>query len=150
VPIPETAVGTCSPPVTVTVDRGRLRLFAKATGQTDPRYVDVDAARAQGHPDLLVPPTFLFGLELEQPDPFGWLRELGVELSAVLHGSQSFRYHAPVHAGDTLTVRSVVTGVSTKKGGALELVDRRSTVTRDDEAVATLEQTVVVRHRVAA
>lgn len=149
-PVPLSAVGSSSPPVTATVERGRLRLFAKATGCTDPVYVDVDAARAAGHPDLPVPPTFLFGLELEQDDPFGWMRELGIDLNAVLHGSQGFRYAALAHAGDELTVRSVVTGVQTKKGGALELVDRRSEVTRGGEPVATLEQTIVVRHEVSA
>jgi acyl dehydratase len=144
------AVGTTSPPVTVTIERGRLRLFAKAIGATDPVYVDVDAARRAGHPDLPVPPTFLFGLELEQPDPFGWMSALGIDLSTVLHGTQGFRYDGMAYAGDQLTVQSTVTGVQSKKGGALELVDRRSEVTRDGILLATLEQTVVVRHPVAA
>lgn len=56
-------------PGVVTVERGRLALFARVTGQTDPVYTDVAAARAAGHPDLPVPPTFIFGLELEAPDP---------------------------------------------------------------------------------
>lgn len=149
-PVPPTAVGTTTPPVTTTVERGRLRLFAKATGQTDPVYVDVDAARAAGHPDLPVPPTFLFGLELEQPDPFAWIRDLGIDMSTVLHGTQGFVYDALVHAGDELTVESTITGVQSKKGGALELIDRRSEVTRDGVPVAVLTQTIVVRHAVAA
>jgi acyl dehydratase len=145
VAIPPTAIGSSTPPVTVTVERGRLRLFAKATGQTDPLYVDVETARAQGHPDLPVPPTYLFGLELEQPDPFRWLRELGIDLNAVLHGSQSFSYDALAHAGDALTVQSTVLDVYEKKGGALQLIERRSVVTREGQRVATLDQTVVVR-----
>jgi acyl dehydratase len=143
--IPLSAVGSSTPPVTVTVERGRLLLFAKATGQTDPLYLDVATARAQGHPDLPVPPTYLFGLELEQPDPFAWLRELGVDLNAVLHGGQSFSYDAVTHAGDTLTVQSAVVDVREKKGGALQFIERRSVVTRDGQPVATLDQTVVVR-----
>jgi acyl dehydratase len=149
-PIPSTAVGTRYPPITTTIERGRLCLFAKATGQTDPVYVDVRAARAAGHPDLPVPPTFLFALELEQPDPFGWLRELGVDMDHVLHGSQAFSYTAMAYAGDALTVASTITDVQSKKGGSLELVDRRSEVTRDGQSIAVLEQTIVVRNAVAA
>ena len=52
-PIPESAIGASSPALANTVDRSRLRLFAKATGQQDPTYVDVEAARAAGHRDLL-------------------------------------------------------------------------------------------------
>ncbi|HEY9265413.1 MAG TPA: MaoC family dehydratase N-terminal domain-containing protein, partial [Mycobacterium sp.] len=63
------AIGTQLPAATMTVDRARLRFFAKAIGETDPVYTDVDAARAAGHPDLPVPPTFLFSIELEASDP---------------------------------------------------------------------------------
>jgi acyl dehydratase len=136
--------------VTVTVERGRLRLFAKATGQSDPLYTDVDVARAQGHADLPVPPTYLFGLELEQPDPFAWITALGVDMSSVLHGTQSFSYDAMAYAGDTLTVSSTLTGLQDKKGGAMQLLERSSVVTRGDEQVATLTQTIVVRHGEAA
>jgi acyl dehydratase len=150
VAIPPTAIGTTSPPLTVTVERGRLQLFAKATGQTSPEYVDPDAAAALGHPDLPVPPTFLFGLELDRPDPFGWLADLGVELGSVLHGTQSFSYDVPAYAGDQLTVQSTITDVYSKKNGALDFIERRTVVTRDGEPVATLTQTIVVRNEVAA
>lgn len=143
-PVPESAVGTTTAPLSVIVERSRLRLFAKATGQTDPLYTDVETARSQGHPDLPVPPTYLFGLELEQPEPFSWLTDLGVELSSVLHGAQSFTYDGVAHAGDTLTVCSTVTGLHDKKGGAMQLIDRTSIVTRGHEKIATLAQTIVV------
>lgn len=139
-------IGTSTPPVTVTIERGPLQLFAKATGQTDPLYTDVEIAWAQGHPDLPVPPTFLFGIELSQPDPFGWITDLGVELNTVLHGAQTFRYSSPTHAGDILTAQSTITNVYSKKEGALEFIERRTDVTRDGMPVATLEGTTVVRH----
>jgi acyl dehydratase len=139
------AVGLATPPVSTVVDRGRLRLFAKATGQSDPVYTDLEAARAAGHPDLLVPPTFLFGIELERPEPFGWLTAHGVDMGSVLHGSQSFDYLEPVHAGDELTARSSISDVTVKKGGALTLVERTTTVTRADTPVAQLTSVIAVR-----
>lgn len=144
--IPPSAVGTSTTPVTVTVERGRLQLFAKSIGQTDPLYVDVDVARAEGHPDLPVPPTFLFGIELERPNPFGWVEDLGIHMPSVLHGSQSFDYRSMAYAGDVLTAVSTITDVYEKKGGALELIDRVTDITRDGRTIATLTQTLVVRN----
>ena len=61
--------------IVAAVTRSRLRDFAKATGQSDPVYTDVDAAKQAGHRDLPVPPTFFFGIELEAPEPFAFLNE---------------------------------------------------------------------------
>lgn len=145
--IPASAIGTRLAPVTLEVGRDRLRQFAKATGDTDPVYVDVESARAAGHPDLPVPPTFLFAVELERPEPFGFLTDLGVDLRRVLHGEQSFTYHSPAYAGDTLTASSRITDVYSKKGGALEFIVKETTVTRPDGGtVAELVSTMIVRN----
>ncbi len=58
------------------------------------------------------------------PDPFAWYRELGIDLARVLHGAQSFRYFAPVHAGDRLTFASRIGNVFRKKDGALTFIIR--------------------------
>ena len=144
-------VGTALPTSSWTVDAARLRLFAQAIGETNPIYVDADAARAAGHPDLPVPPTFLFGVELENPEPFGWLTPLGVDLRHVLHGDQSFEYSSIAHAGDTLVAAPTITDIYAKKNGALEFIVKTTTVTRaDGSAVAELVSTIVVRHPVVS
>ncbi|ODU07478.1 MAG: acyl dehydratase [Pseudonocardia sp. SCN 72-86] len=140
---PELARSVAFAPLTVTVERGRLAFFAKATGQADPVYSDVEAAKAAGHPDLPVPPTFLFGLEMEVPEPFGWLTGLGVDLRHVLHGEQSFTYHSLAHAGDTLTLRSRVTDAYTKK--TLDFLVKETEVRRGGEPVAEARTTIVVK-----
>ncbi|MFC9998622.1 MaoC family dehydratase N-terminal domain-containing protein [Nocardia sp. NPDC127526] len=146
-PLDPSVIGTQLPPTTLTVDAGRLRFFAKAIGETDPVFTDPEAARAAGYPNLPVPPTFLFGIELEQPDPFEWLAGLGVDLRRVLHGEQSFTYHATAVAGDVLTAAPVIGNVYSKKGGALEFIEKTSTVTRaDGELVAELKSVLVVRN----
>jgi acyl dehydratase len=133
-------------PITVQVERGRLRFFASATGQTDPVYTDLDAAMQAGHPDLPVPPTFFFSLELEAPDPFGYLAALDVDLRRVLHGEQSFTYHRPAHAGDTLTLQPRIVDIYSKKGGALEFLVKQTDITRDGQLVAEAQSVIAVRN----
>ena len=129
----------------VDVERGRLRLFAATIGETDPRYSDVAVAQSHGHRDLPVPPTFLFGLEIEAPDSFAYLPTLGIDMRWILHGEQSFTYHSMVHAGDRLTFRPRIVDVTVKQEGALVLLVKETEVLRSDEVVATLGTTIVVR-----
>jgi acyl dehydratase len=150
-PVSADAVGRELPPVEATVERGRVRLFAQVIGETDPAFLDVDAARAAGHPDLPVPPTFLFGLELDQPDPYAYLTDLGIDLRHVLHGEQTFTYYQPVHAGETLTAQPRIADVYSKRGGAMQFVVKQTSVSRPDgTVVAELTSTIIVRDPEAA
>jgi acyl dehydratase len=144
--IDPSVVGRRYPPHQVEVARGRLRFFAQATGQPDPVYTDVEAANRAGHRDLPVPPTFLFCLEMERPDPWSFVAELGIELSAILHGGQSFEYHSMAYARDRLTFATRLSGVYEKKGGALTFIERTTDITRDGAPVARMASTLVLRN----
>ncbi|BBY00199.1 hypothetical protein MSEO_06980 [Mycobacterium seoulense] len=147
VALDKAVIGTTLPATTLTVERARLRFFAKAIGETDPVYTDVDAAKAAGHPDIPAPPTFLFSVELESPDPFAFLASLGVDLRMVLHGEQSFTYHAIAYPGDELVATPRITDVYAKKGGALEFVVKETAITRaDGTAVAELQSVIVIQN----
>lgn len=135
-----------TPPITADVERGRVRQFALAIGETNPIYFDRAAAQAAGHPDLLAPPTFLFGLELENSDVFADLAAHGVDLGTVLHGEQRFRLFAEVHAGDCVEFQTGYVDAYSKAGGALDFLVRRTTVTRDDAIVAELESVSVIKN----
>jgi acyl dehydratase len=120
-------------PVAFDMERGRLRFFAETIGLTDPVYLDSEAAKRAGYPDILVPPTFLGNaLELELPQPLSWLAALGADLNHTTHGEQTFEYHAPAFAGDRLTFKRSIADVYVKKAGALEFVVKRTEITRDD------------------
>jgi acyl dehydratase len=108
-------IGHALPAFTVPVEAGRLRFFAKATGQTDPVYVDEAAARDAGHPGLPVPPTFFFCLEMDAPDPAVMRNLLGIDYRRILHGEQQFRYHAMAHAGDRLRFEPRIADTSTTR-----------------------------------
>ena len=133
-------------PLTVDVERGRLRLFAKVMGETNPVYTDVDAARADGHPDLPVPPTYFFSLGLEAPDPFDYLDELGVDLRFVLHGEQSFTYHRMAYGGDRLTLQDRIVDVYAKRNGELEFIVKQANTIRERQPIAEMRSIIVVRN----
>lgn len=130
-----------------TLERGRLAFFARAIGETQPVYFDVAQARAAGHPDVLVPPTFLFSAELDSGVTFRLLDLLGVPIARILHGEQGFTFHQPVHAGDTVTVHSRIADIYDKKNGAMEFIVKTSQVHNQHQAlVAEMRSVIVVRN----
>src|SRR4051812_28183683 len=137
-------IGHELPASVLPIERTRLQFFAKAIGETDPVYVDAAAARDAGYRDLPAPPTFLFAAELDSGATDKLLADLGIPLSKLLHGEQSFSYFAPACAGDPVTVRSTITDVYDKKGGALEFVVKTSVATNHrGERVAELRTVLV-------
>lgn len=132
-------IGKTFPRITREVEIGRLRFFFDVIGERERAFSD--GVRLQ------VPPTYLFCLEMmDSADPVAWLKEIGVNLMHILHGTQRFDYHAPTYAGDRLHFESDIQDIYEKKGGALQFVVRRTRVHRDDGvAIATLTSTVVYR-----
>jgi acyl dehydratase len=146
--VDQTAVGRRFNPVTASVEPGRLRYFLETIGESNPVYRDERAAQAAGYRGLPIPPTYLFCLEMmDAENPFEFLETLDVDLARVLHGEQSFTYHAPVCVGDVVTFRSHVTDVKDKKGGALTFIGVATAVTNQDGVrVADAARTIVVRN----
>ena len=143
----KTKIGQALTTHSAEVEKGRLRFFAKAIGETAAIYVDEEAARAAGHRSLPVPPTFLFCLDMEVPDPFAWFPSVGLELTKILHGEQHFTYHAMAYAGDTLSFASRVADIYDKKGGALEFIVKDTRVSNQlGQHVADLRSIIVQRN----
>lgn len=98
------------------VSRSQVSAFAQAIGESDPVHHDVAAARAQGHPDVIGPPTFAIvvafdALNLMLADP-----DVGIDLRHVIHAEQRFESVRPIHAGDELTATLSVEAVRTMGG----------------------------------
>lgn len=145
--IDKTWIGHELTPSVLPIERSRLQFFAKAIGETDPVYLDQGAAQKAGYRDIPAPPTFLFAAELDSGASDQLLADLEIPFEKLLHGEQGFTYHQAVCAGDTITVRSKISDVYSKKNGALEFVTRTSTATNQDgETVAELRCVLVCKH----
>jgi acyl dehydratase len=132
------------PKTTCEVEKGRVRAFARAIGDTRPECHDEAAARAAGYASLLAPPTFPFTLN---PDQAGTLATLGVGFDRLLHGEQSFTYDRPIVAGDVLTLELQVADIAVKKNGAMELLTLDTTFANErNERVASMRQVCVILH----
>jgi hypothetical protein len=139
-------IGKSLPSFHATAEAGQLALFAKATGETRPEYLEESAARDAGHPGLPLPPTFLFSLELTYPSA-GWRDAIGIQPSRILHGEESFVYHRLAYAGERLLFESRIAEIYDKKGGALSFVVRQTRVTNPrGEHVADLRSVLVHRN----
>lgn len=140
-------IGHALPQHSAAVETGRLRFFAKATGEERPEYLDEAAARAAGHHSLPAPPSFLFTLENDGGGAMTVISLLGLDLGRVLHDGQSFDYHRAACAGDVLTFHPRIEDIYDKKGGALEFVVQATHVA--DQAgnpVADLRMVLVHRN----
>jgi acyl dehydratase len=127
------------------VSREKIRDFAIAIGDPHPAYLDPEAARALGHPDVIAPPTFLTvtGFRFPEATPVAD-PELGLDYSRVVHGEQTYELRRPVVAGDRLVSTVVVRDI--KSAGRNELITLTTTYTTEDgEVVATGDTTVVSR-----
>ncbi len=140
-------IGHVFPAFTAEVEKGRLRFFAKAIGESNPIYTDEEAAREAGYRALPAPPTFTSVLDQESPDFLPVLDLLGIDIARILHGSQEFEYLEPICAGDTISVQVRIADIFDKKGGALEFVVMEHTYTNQDGVLTTrANSTMVVRN----
>jgi N-terminal half of MaoC dehydratase len=103
----------------VAIERGPVRVFAEALGDTDDMYSGEDA---------LVPPTFPFVMSYWGSLGTGGAAGLPIDRlrgpgRAILHGEQAFEYQRWPKVGDVLEGTTVITDVYEKErsnGGKLE------------------------------
>ncbi len=138
-------VGREFPPVgPYLVGREKVREFARAVLATNPIYLDVTAARAAGHADVVAPPTFPVVVQeltlaqlLAEPDA-------NIDFTRVVHGDQRFSFSRDIVAGDELMATLSVTSVKTLGGHSM--VTSESVMTDATGAhVVTATSTLVVR-----
>lgn len=126
------------------VGREKIREFSRAVLSTNPINLDVEAARAAGHADLVAPTTFPVVVQeatlaqlLAEPDA-------GIDFSRVVHGEQRFTYTRAIVAGDELTATLTVSSVKSLGGHNMVTADS-DIVDANGKHVVTAISTLVVR-----
>jgi acyl dehydratase len=115
-PVNTDVIGKSYAPVLYAVGREKVREYARAVGESNPLYLDVDAARAAGHPDVVAPPMFAVVYSALAVGPAVLDPEVGINLAMMVHGSQEFRWGPLVVAGDEITTSVTVKDVAVRDG----------------------------------
>ena len=136
------------PPYAVTVERGKIKEFARAIGDDDPLYLDDRVGAASAWGDVIAPPTFSITFRNEAADTTAFLKELGTDISRILHGEQEFEIFRPLQPGQTYLCRAKIVDIFEKTGrsGPMAFVVRETTIADgSNEIVATMRGVTVVR-----
>ncbi len=126
------AVGKTFPPADYAVGREKIREYARATGETADVHLDVQAARAAGHADLVAPPMFAAVFSSPAMGPALFDPDVGLDFARMVHAAQEFRWGPLVVAGDEITTAVVVQDIHEHEGRGFYVFTSTSTNQRGD------------------
>ncbi len=103
-------IGKATKPETFEVEKGQVRRFARAIGETKDIHIDEDAAKAAGYASLISTPTFVAALSAVD----SLYETLDIDQSNTMHAEEEYEYFRPVVAGDRVTVTHKVADIYDK------------------------------------
>jgi acyl dehydratase len=129
---------------TYAVGREKIREYARATGETDPRHLEPEAARAAGYADVVAPPMFAAVYCAPAIEPAILDPDVGIDFARMVHGAQEFEWHAPVVAGDEITTEATLEDRA-ERGGLSFFTFRTVSTNQRGETVCEGRWTNIVR-----
>lgn len=129
-------IGKTYDPKEFQVTGDAIEKYARATNDLNERYLAGDEAVAS--PIFPIVPAFQFLMEAGM-DP-----ELQADLLRLVHGEEEHVLHAPIRAGDTLTVHPVIESIEQKETGETFTV-KVDVTNQDGDDVATVRATSFIR-----
>jgi acyl dehydratase len=130
------AIGKTYPPTTYAVGREKVREYAWAVGETNPLYVDVEAARAAGYADVVAPPMFAVVYAGRSITPALFDPEVAIDFPNMLHAGQEFEWGPVVVAGDEIVTTTTVKEID-ERGGMGFFLFQTDSVNQRGETVCT-------------
>ena len=86
------------------VEKGQIRRFARAIGETNALHFDEGVAKAAGYPSLVAPLTFPSVLQ----DFESLLDKLEVNSHSIMHAEEEYEYFRHIFAGSEVVVTHTV------------------------------------------
>ena len=127
---------------TFTFTAAQFAEFARACGETAPRYLD------PAHPDFQAPPSFPCSLHPNQRMPEGYPRFNGLGMDA----GKAVTPYLPIRPGVTLTGRTHIHDIYTKRGRSGRMVFSliRMDIFDGQTLLASADTSIVIRERPTA
>lgn len=132
-PVDAKAIGKTYEPAVYAVGREKIREYARAVGETDPVYLDVQAARAAGYTDVVAPPMFTVVYSAPSVGPPIFDPEIELNFAMMVHGAQQFEWGPVVVAGDEITTTTSVKDISESDGRGYYVFESISTNQRGEQ-----------------
>ena len=107
-------------------------------------HLDVEAARAAGHADVVAPPMFAVVYSAPAMGPAIFDPDVEMNFAMMVHGGQEFRWGPLVVAGDEITTQVEVKSIEARDGRGYYVFESRST-NQDGETVCVGTWTNIVR-----
>ncbi|SFA54279.1 Acyl dehydratase [Parageobacillus thermantarcticus] len=95
-------IGRCSNKVKNVVERGAVKKFAEAIGDSHPIYWDEETGKKSRYQRNIAPPTF------PRVFDYGAIEGLKLPSKGLIHGEQRFHYERPLYVGEELYCYSKV------------------------------------------
>ena len=143
-PLNQSLKGKTYEPIEFTVEADRVTQFAQAIGDQDPRFLDPEAARAEGFPHQVAPPTFATVMQILGSAQVVMDPELGLDYTRVVHGEQEYEWRRPMVAGDTLRAVPRIADIYAR-GPNEFLVTEAEIIDADGEVVCVARSTLLSR-----
>lgn len=137
-------IGRKLEPFSVTVERGKIKEFCKAIGETNPIYFDAEEAKKAGFEDSPIPPTFQTSFTFWGYETF-WedLEAMGIDTKRLLHMKEEYEYLKPIYPGNTITIAGEVVDVKVGKMNMVTMAN--SFKNENNEECIKAEMAIVIR-----
>jgi len=128
------------------ITKERILGFAKATGESEPVFVNESEASKTKYRGIIAPPTFcnIFTSEIKRP-------EIGLEFGDLgFHAGQAIEYKSPVRPGDKLSAKTKLKEVYAKTGRSGKMVFEvweTNFTNQNDVLTATVKESFVHRSK---
>ena len=138
------AIGKQYAPVSYAVGREKIREYAYAVGETNPLHLDVGAARAAGHRDVVAPPMFASVYCSRAIGPAMFDPDVGIDFARLVQSGQEFKWGPLVVAGDEISTTLTVKDISERAGSGFYVFESVST-NQDGDVVCVGTWSNIVR-----
>lgn len=127
-----------------TVERGKVKEFCKAIGETNPVYLDPAQAKNAGFEDTPIPPTFQTTFMFwGYPKIWDDMKDMGIDIGRLLHMKEEYTYLKPIYPGTTVAAQGEVIDVKT---GKMDMVTFKTTYSNEKgEPCIEAEMAIVIR-----
>ena len=151
-------LGQKSPVVTFEVEKGAIRRYADAVGETNPRYRDEEYGDNKRYGTLMAPPGF-FGWPVNPHGSMPAYSDLRLELidtikrngyPRLLDGGVEYEFLHPVRSGDVLAVTDEIVDIALREGKSgrmVVFVVRTAVIDEEGKLVAVSDKTHILLRR---